>query len=56
MSHSFAISKTSRCTETKTLTQYRSPEQLIVYAVISKNKFICYIIHILNQRAQHLLV
>jgi hypothetical protein len=37
-------------------TQYRRPEQLTAYALITKKSLICLMIYILNQRAQHLLV
>ena len=36
--------------------QYRSPEQLTVYTVITKNSLICLMIYIFEQRTQHLLV
>ena len=36
--------------------QYRSPEQLTVYTLITQNSLMCLIICILKQRAQYLLV
>jgi ABC-type amino acid transport system permease subunit len=35
-------------------TQYRSPEQLTVYTVITKNSLMCLMIYVLKQRAQRL--
>jgi len=42
--------------KTKTPSQYRSPEQLTIYTLITKNSLMCLIIYILKQRVQHLLV
>ena len=56
MSYSLVISKISQRTETKTPSQYQSPEQLTIYTVITRTNLIRLMIYIHKQRAQHLLV
>jgi len=48
--------KISQRTETKTPSQYWSPEHLTIYTLITKNSLMCLIIYILKKRVQHLLV
>jgi len=49
MSHSLAISKKFTAHQTKTHIQYRSPEHLTIYTVITKNSLFCLMIYILQQ-------
>jgi len=51
MTHSLAISKNFTAHQKKTPIQYRSPEELTVYTVITKNSLIYLMIDILKQRA-----
>jgi len=56
MSRSLAISKNFTAHQNKMPTQYRSPEQLAVCTMITKNNLMCLMTYILKQRVLRLLV